>query len=231
MKQLKKNIFNFLKSILSISFRDIKIQIRNISYILSIIIFFIIVILLFIFAIGPDQELLKIYIIPIMWSILILSSCITFNKLLKDDYDDGNFNLYQFTGLSFELIAISKIITSWILFQLPLLILMPLIAILMNVDTDKIISLIITMAIGSPILSTLSLISSSMMLTNSKNLSLGSLIIIPMSIPVIIFSIGAINNDINLFMPQVNILLSILFATIALGPWIISICIKIAIKN
>ena len=123
MKQLKKNIFNFLKSILSISFRDIKIQIRNISYILSIIIFFIIVILLFIFAIGPDQELLKIYIIPIMWSILILSSCITFNKLLKDDYDDGNFNLYQFTGLSFELIAISKIITSWILFQLPLLIL------------------------------------------------------------------------------------------------------------
>ena len=231
MKQLKKNIFNFLKSVLSISFRDIKIQIRNISYILSIIIFFIIVILLFIFAIGPDQELLKIYIIPIMWSILILSSCITFNKLLKDDYDDGNFNLYQFTGLSFELIAISKIITSWILFQLPLLILMPLIAILMNVDTDKIISLIITMAIGSPILSTLSLISSSMMLTNSKNLSLGSLIIIPMSIPVIIFSIGAINNDINLFMPQVNILLSILFATIALGPWIISMCIKIAIKN
>ena len=231
MKQLKKNIFNFLKSVLSISFRDIKIQIRNISYILSIIIFFIIVILLFVFAIGPDKELLKLYIIPIMWSILILSSCITFNKLLKDDYDDGNFGLYQFTGLSFELIAISKILTSWILFQLPLLMLMPLIAILMNVDTDKIISLIITMAIGSPILSTLSLISSSMMLTNSKNLSLGSLIIIPMSIPVIIFSIGAINNDINLFMPQVNILLSILFATIALGPWIISICIKIAIKN
>ena len=231
MKQLKKNIFNFLKSVLSISFRDIKIQIRNISYILSIIIFFIIVILLFVFAIGPDKELLKLYIIPIMWSILILSSCITFNKLLKDDYDDGNFSLYQFTGLSFELIAISKILTSWILFQLPLLMLMPLIAILMNVDTDKIISLIITMAIGSPILSTLSLISSSMMLTNSKNLSLGSLIIIPMSIPVIIFSIGAINNDIDLFMPQVNILLSILFATIALGPWIISMCIKIAIKN
>ena len=231
MKQLKKNIFNFLKSVLSISFRDIKIQIRNISYILSIIIFFIIVILLFVFAIGPDKELLKLYIIPIMWSILILSSCITFNKLLKDDYDDGNFGLYQFTGLSFELIAISKILTSWILFQLPLLMLMPLIAILMNVDTDKIISLIITMAIGSPILSTLSLISSSMMLTNSKNLSLGSLIIIPMSIPVIIFSIGAINNDIDLFMPQVNILLSILFATIALGPWIISMCIKIAIKN
>ena len=231
MNQLKKNIIDFLKSVLSISIRDIKIQIRNLSYIMSIIIFVIIVILLFIFAIGPNEEQLKIYIIPIMWSILILSSCITFNKLLKDDYDDGNFSLYQFTGLSFELIAISKILTSWILFQLPLLMLMPLIAILMNVDTDKIISLIITMAIGSPILSTLSLISSSMMLTNSKNLSLGSLIIIPMSIPVIIFSIGAINNDIDLFMPQVNILLSILFATIALGPWIISMCIKIAIKN
>ena len=231
MNQLKKNIIDFLKSVLSISIRDIKIQIRNLSYIMSIIIFVIIVILLFIFAIGPNEEQLKIYIIPIMWSILILSSCITFNKLLKDDYDDGNFGLYQFTSLSFELIAISKIITSWILFQLPLLILMPLIAVLLNVNVDKILLLIITMLIGSPILSTLSLISGSMMLTNSKNLSLGSLIIIPMCIPIIIFSIGAINNDIDLFMPQINILLSILFATIALGPWIISTCIKIAIKN
>ena len=87
------------------------------------------------------------------------------------------------------------------------------------------------MLIGSPILSILTLISSSMMLTNKKNLSLGSLIILPMSIPVIIFAVGAVNSDIELFLPQIYILISILLVLLSLGPWIISACIKIALKN
>ena len=66
---------------------------------------------------------------------------------------------------------------------------------------------------------------------NSKNLILGSIIMIPLCIPVIIFSIGAITNDQELFTAQINILLSIFFASLAIGPWVISGCIKIALKN
>ena len=231
MSQINKNLFIFFKSILSISFRDIKIQFRNMSYIYSIMIFFIMIILIFIFAIGPDDEELKVYLIPILWSILILCSCISINNLLKDDYLDGNFGIYQFTGISFELIAISKIFTSWILYQLPILILMPFIAFIIEINETKIFHLIITIAIGSPILTVFTLISSAMMLTNSKNLILGSIIMIPLCIPGIIFSIGAITNDQELFTAQINILLSIFFASLAIGPWVISGCIKIALKN
>ena len=231
MNQIKFNTKSFIMSIISIFLRDLKIQFRNISYIMSILTFFVIVTLIFIFAIGPEKDQLRINAIPIMWTILILSSCITVNKLLKEDFDDGNFNIYQFTGLSFEIIAISKIITSWILFQLPIIILIPLISILLNLDFEKIIPLITTIAIGSPILTTLTLISSSMLLTNNKNLTLGSLIIVPMSIPVIIFSVGAINSDSDLFVPQLQILLSLFFASIATAPWIIAACIKIALRS
>lgn len=231
MNQIKQNIINFIKSIIGISTRDIKIQFRNISYILSIVIFFIIIILLFIFSIGPNKEQLSISGLAIIWTVFILSSSITVNKLLKDDYDDNNFEVYQFSGLSFELIALSKIITSWILFQLPLLILIPLISIVLSIDQSKIYMLIITMAIGSPILSIFSVVASSMILTNNKNLNLGGLIIFPMSIPIIIFAVGAVNTDVDLFTPQVNILISMLLASLALGPWIISACIKIALRS
>ena len=91
--------------------------------------------------------------------------------------------------------------------------------------------LMITIVIGSPILSMLSVVASSMLLANSKNLNLGGLIIFPMSIPVIIFAVGAVNADVNLFIPQVNILISMLLASLALGPWIISACNKIALKS
>ena len=231
MNQLKQNIINFCESIFSITIRDVKIQLRNLSYITSILIFFIITVLIFIFGIGPNEGQLKIIGIPIMWTILILSSTITVNKLLKEDYDDGNFGIYQFTGLSFELIAVSKIITSWILFQLPLLVIVPIVSIVLNIDPNEIGQLIITMIIGSPILSIFTLIASAMMLTNSKNLTLGSLIILPMSIPIIIFAVGAVNTDTDLFISQIYILISILLATFAIGPWVISACIRIALRN
>ena len=169
--------------------------------------------------------------LAIIWTVLVLSSSITVNKLLKDDYDDSNFEIYQFSSLSFELIALSKIITSWILFQLPLLLLIPLISIVLSIDQNKIYMLIITMAIGSPILSILSVVASSKLLTNNKNFNLGGLIIFPMSIPIIIFAVGAVNTDVDLFIPQINILISMLLASLALGPWVISACIKIALRS
>ena len=150
---------------------------------------------------------------------------------MKDDYEDGNFAIYQFTGLSFEIVAFSKILTSWILFQLPLLIIIAFVSLVLNIDINDIKPLIFTLIIGSPILSILTLIGSAMMLTNIKNLTLGSLIVLPLSIPIIIFAVGSINTDPDLFISQIYILVSILLALLAVAPWIISTCIKIAIQN
>ena len=231
MNQIKENFINFVFSISSIFIRDIKIQVRNFSYIVSIVVFYLMVILIFVFSIGPDVEQLKILSVSIIWTILILSSSITINKLLKYDYEDGNFAIYQFTGLSFEIVAFSKILTSWILFQLPLLIIIAFVSLVLNIDINDIKPLIFTLIIGSPILSILTLIGSAMMLTNIKNLTLGSLIVLPLSIPIIIFAVGSINTDPDLFISQIYILVSILLALLAVAPWVISTCIKIAIQN
>ena len=231
MNQIKENFINFVFSISSIFIRDIKIQVRNFSYIISIVVFYLMVILIFVFSIGPDVEQIKILSVSIIWTILILSSSITINKLLKDDYEDGNFAIYQFTGLSFETVAFSKILTSWILFQLPLLIIIAFVSLVLNIDINNIKPLIFTLIVGSPILSILTLIGSAMMLTNTRNLTLGSLIVLPLSIPIIIFAVGSINTDPDLFISQIYILLSILLALLAVAPWIISTCIKIAIQN
>ena len=100
MNQIKNNILSFFISILSISNRDIRIQLRNINDIISILTFFAIATLIFIFAIGPNEEQLKIISASILWSILTLSTSIAVNKALKDDYEDGNLGIYQFVGLS-----------------------------------------------------------------------------------------------------------------------------------
>ena len=231
MSLLDNKIFSFFKSIFFIFKKDITLQLRNFRDIITLITFFIISVLIFIFAIGPDQEKLNSIGIAIFWTLLILACSITINKSLEDDYVDGTLGLYQFSGISFEIIAIIKILTSWISYQLPFIIIIPLASIILSFPNEKIYDLVITMLISTPILTILMIIASSMMLTNRKNLMLASLIILPLSIPIIIFSVGAITSDKELFLPQIYILLSILMGSIALGPWIISSCIKIAIRH
>ncbi|MBI29005.1 MAG: Heme exporter protein B [Alphaproteobacteria bacterium MarineAlpha5_Bin11] len=230
MSQIKK-INIFILSIVSIAIRDLLIQYRKLVDIVSLLTFFIIVMLIFIFSIGPYDEKLKDIGVSIIWSILILSSTISTNKSLREDFDDGSFAVYQFAGLSYEFIAIIKIITSWILYQLPLIIFIPLTTIIFEMPIQKIYMLVVTMLIGSPILTVFSLIASAMMLTNKKNLTIGSLIILPISVPVIIFAVGAINADPEIYKAQLYILTSILLASFAIGPWIISSCIKISVKS
>ena len=231
MSLLDNKIFSFFKSLFFIFKKDITLQLRNFRDIITLITFFIISVLIFIFAIGPDQEKLNSIGIAIFWTLLILACSITINKSLEDDYVDGTLGIYQFSGISFEIIAIIKILTSWISYQLPFIIIIPLASIILSFPNEKIYDLVITMLISTPILTILMIIASSMMLTNRKNLMLASLIILPLSIPIIIFSVGAITSDKELFLPQIYILLSILMGSIALGPWIISSCIKIAIRH
>ena len=122
-------------------------------------------------------------------------------------------------------------ITAWVFFQLPFLIIIPIACLILEVEIDKILPLILTFIIGSPILTSLSSISNSMNLLNDKNFSIGSVIVMLLSIPVIIFSVNIIGTSPELFIPQLNILLAILLLFLAITPWISASCIKIAIRN
>ena len=73
--------------------------------------------------------------------------------------------------------VIIKIITSWFCFQFPFIIIIPLAGLILEIEQDKILLLLTTFVIGSPILTSLSSISGSMNLLNDKNVVLGSIII------------------------------------------------------
>ena len=204
---------------------------RNFYDVITMIIFFILGILIFVFSIGPNEEIYSQIGIGIIWTLLLLSTNLSIKKLFHDDFNDGSLILLYISGLSLELIVIIKMISAWLFFQLPFLIIIPLACLILNVNMDKILLLIITFIIGSPILTSLSSISSSMNLLNDKNFAIGSVIIMLLSIPIIIFSISIIDSTSKLVIPQLNILLGILMLFLAITPWISASCIRIAIRN
>ena len=211
--------------------REFLLTFRNYYDVLTIITFFILGILIFIFAIGPEEKIYSQIGIGIIWTLLLLSTNLSIKKFYQDDFKDGSIILFFISGVTYEFIVILKIITAWLFFQLPFLFIIPITCLLLEVDQNKIFLLLLTFAVGSPILTSLSSISGSMNLLNDKNFAIGGIIVMLFSIPVIIFSVNIVEAPTELIKAQFNILLGILMLFLAITPWVSAICIRIALRN
>ena len=234
LSKFKKNYLSNKQtavSAFSIFKREYLLTFRNFYDVLTIITFFILGILIFIFAIGPENKIYSQIGIGIIWTLLLLCTNLSIKKFYQDDFNDGSIVLFFISGITFEFIVILKIITAWIFFQFPFLLIIPIACLLLDVEQSKILLLLMTFAVGSPILTLISSISGSMNLLNDKNFLIGSIIVMLLSIPVIIFSVSIIHSTTELAKPQLNILLGILMLFLAITPWISATCIKIAIRN
>ena len=220
-----------IKLCIAIFKREFLLTFRNYYDVLTIITFFILGILIFIFAIGPEEKIYSQIGIGIIWTLLLLSTNLSIKKFYQDDFNDGSIILFFISGVTYEIIVILKIITAWLFFQFPFIVIIPITCLLLGVDQNKIFLLLVTFTVGSPILTSLSSISGSMNLLNDKNFAIGGIIVMLFSIPVIIFSVNIVEAPTELIKAQFNILLGILMLFLGITPWISSICIRIALRN
>ena len=218
-----KKIFLFFK-------RESKLFYSNIVDLFSNILFFFLSVFVFIFALGTDEQLLKTIGIGIIWSLLLLSSTLSLRRFYEEDFKIEILQIIHMGGMSYELIVFLKILSHFIFVQIPFLVSLPIVSIFFNLPANEVYNLILTFIIGALILSCLGSISASMNLLNKTNFSIGSVIVLLFSIPLIIFSVGINNSD-----SDFNSLLSLLFgiALIFLGiaPWSSAACIRLALRN
>ena len=222
MKLIKKILYFFV--------REFKISFNNLNDLFSNVLFFFLAIFVFVFAIGPDKQALNMFGIGIIWSLLLLSSTLSLRRFFQDDFNNDALIVIHMGGLSYELIVILKIISHFIFIKVPFLIAIPIASTLVHIDYNKIILLLISFIIGSLILSCLGSISAAMNLLNQRNFTLGSLIVMIFSIPMIIFSVGVVNTEENIF-PLINILIGLLLIFFAISPWTSAACIRLALSN
>ena len=157
-----------VNSILALFYRELKISYRNFSDILSILMFFLLGILIFVFSIGPNTEMFNEIGIGVIWTLILLSNNLSLRKFYQNDFNDGSIILLHMSGLSYELIVLIKIMIIWIFLQLPFFIIIPLAAILLNIELPNVNLILISFLIGSPILTSIASISGSMNLLNKE---------------------------------------------------------------
>ena len=173
--------------------RDLILAMRDKTDFINSLIFFIIIIVLFPLTFGSDAKLINELIPGVIWISALLATCLSLESIFRSDFEDGTIEQITLSRYPLTLIVSAKIIAHWLTFGIPLIIISILMGLIFSLPVDVILALFITLLLGTP---TLSLFGSVMVVLTIglRGSMLLSLLILPLSMPVLIFSILAVNN-------------------------------------
>ena len=188
--------------------RDLRLALRQGSDASIAVMFFVLCVVLFPFGVGPEPNILARIAAGVIWVAALLASLLSLERLFQNDYEDGSLELLSLTALPLESVVLAKTLAHWLVTGVPLLVAAPLLAVLLNMEAGGFGVLVLTLAIGTPILSLIGSIGA-------------ALPILPLYIPVLIFGAGAIDAAVSGLTPRPHLLLlaGILAGCLPLAPW------------
>jgi heme exporter protein B len=116
--------------------------------------------------------------------------------------------------------VLAKCLAHWLVTGLPIMLVSPLLGLLLHMNTDAYLSLLAAMALGTPVLSLIGAVGASLVLGARRAGVLVSLLILPLTVPVLIFGVAAVEAAAIGQSPQPHLMLlgALLLASIPLCP-------------
>ncbi|MDH5257880.1 MAG: heme exporter protein CcmB [Gammaproteobacteria bacterium] len=174
--------------------REFSLALRRKAEVLTALLFFVIVVSLFPLGIGPEIDTLREIAPGVLWVAALLASMLSLNRLFADDYIDGTLEQLIISSQPLALLVFGKILIHWVLTGLPLVLISPILGMQLGMDADSIIILMLTLLIGTPVLSLIGAVGAGLTLGVRGGGVLLSLLILPLYIPVLIFGAGAVES-------------------------------------
>lgn len=210
--------------------RDLQIAVRHRGDIFNPLLFFVMVVTLFPLGIGPEPQVLTRIAPGIIWVAALLASMLSLERLFKADFSDGALEQMMLSPQPLSLMVLAKVLAHWLLTGVPLIIIAPLLAVLLHLESNSYGALIATLALGTPVLSLLGAIGVALTVGLRKGGVLLSLLILPLYIPVLIFATSAIDAaGMNLpYDGQLAIIGAMLVGSLTLAPVAIGASLRVS---
>ncbi|PAJ74643.1 heme exporter protein CcmB [Pseudoalteromonas sp. NBT06-2] len=224
--------YSYRQLFFSVYKKDVLLAFRQRSEIINPLLFFLIVISLFPLGIGPEPQLLTRMAPGIIWVAALLSTMLGLDKIFRDDYQDGSLEQLLMSPYPTSLIVVAKITAHWSVTGLPLVLFSPMFGLLLNLDANSMQAAVVTLLIGTPLLSLIGAIGAGLTVGLQKGGILLSLLVLPLYIPVLIFATSAIDTSaMSLdYTAQLAILGAMLAVGLVLAPFAVSSALKVSIS-
>jgi heme exporter protein B len=178
---------------LSVLRREIRLGLRGGGEVLTLVLFFVIVGAVVPFAVGPDKVLLARIAPGVVWIAAFLAMLLGLEKLFGPDRADGTLGLYRLADLPLSAVVAAKVIAHWLTSALPLILASPVLAILLAMDLSTFWRTLVSLLLGTPALAGFGAIGAALTVATRRGSLLAPILIAPLSVPVLIFGVGAIS--------------------------------------
>lgn len=200
--------------------RDLTLTVRTAGQWLNTLLFFVIVVSLFPLGIGPGPQTLATIAPGIVWVSALLSMMLSLDSLFANDFRDGTLEQFVVSGQPLSVIVVAKVLAHWTTGGLPLVVLSPLLGLVMQLPEAAYGVLVLSLLIGTLALSFIGGIGAALIVSVNQGGVLLSLLVLPLTVPVLIFGSGAVSAaglGLTTSM-QVSVLAAILALSASLAP-------------
>ena len=213
--------------------RDMRIAVRVGGGALIGVLFFVVVVTLTPFAVGPDLALLKRIGPAILWLAALLASLLALDRLFASDHEDGSLDLILTGRAPLELVIAAKGLAHWLSTAVPLIVAAPLIGLLLDIEPPAQAGLVLTLLVGTPALTFIGIVGAAIAVTLRRGGLLLAIIVLPLTVPVLIFGVAAANAAVAGPVPfgtPFTVLCALTLASLVIGPFAAAAALRLDIE-
>jgi heme exporter protein B len=209
-----------MRAFLGLIRHELRLALRQGSDIGVVLGFFVLAVVLFPFGVGPEPELLRRIAGGTVWVAALLAAVLSLDRLFAADYADGSLDLIAASPLPLEFAVLAKGLAHWLTTGLPLAVVSPVLAIVVDLDIAAMPVLVLGLLLGTPAMSLLGAIAAALSLGARRPGVLISLLVLPLYLPPLIFGSGAVEASLTAEGPRAYLLLlaALSLAALPLAP-------------
>ncbi|WP_444901896.1 heme exporter protein CcmB [Microbulbifer sp. SSSA007] len=212
---------------------EMLLALRKRADIANPLLFFVTVLALLPLGVGPGPDLLEKMAPGMIWVMALLATMLSQESLFRGDFEDGTLEQLTLLPQPLYFAVLAKSLVHWVATGLPLALLSPLLALMLNLPVEGYLCLFISLFLGTASLSLIGAIGAALTVALRRPGLLLALIVMPLYVPVLIFGTGAVQAAIDgyAYSAQLAILAALLAAAAALAPLAAAGAIRISLDN
>lgn len=173
--------------------RDLRLVWRRRGDAMQPLLFALMVVSLFPLALGASSPLLARIAPGVVWVAVLLAGLLTLDSLFRSDLEDGSLEQLLLSPVPLAWLVAMRVLVHWAVSALPLLLVTPLLAQLLQLPDGLLGPLMLSLALGTPLLSLVGAVVAALTVGIRRSGMLLAVLALPLFLPVLVFGAGAVS--------------------------------------